>query len=310
MALQLNRISWQQKLRQLFQKKRMEEIDFEQVEDLLLEADIGAAQTMDFSRKLRELAFKQKISDAEELPYLLGEILLEALPDQSLELDFDRLQVILLLGVNGVGKTTTLAKLAYDFRSRLGIEKITIGAGDTFRAAAADQLRIHAERLGLRLVAQKPGSDSAAVIYDTVSSAHSRGQQLALLDTAGRMHTRELLLAELRKIERVLDRLTEKEQRHYLLVVDATTGRNALDQAKAFADAVPLKGVILSKWDTGFGGGVIFSLYRQLGLNVLYIGSGEQYTDLSIFRKVPFVAKLLGISETVLRERGGWDETV
>ena len=175
------------------------------------------------------------------------------------------------------------------------MENITIGAGDTFRAAAIEQLQLHGKRLGVRVVAQQQGSDSAAVVYDAVSSAAARGHKLVLLDTAGRMHTKKLLLDELAKINRVLERLVGAEQRHNLLVLDATTGKNALAQAKNFCDLIKVGGALMSKMDAQCGGGVVFSLGATLGLPVWYEGQGEQYEQISVFDPHTYVCRLLGL---------------
>ncbi len=298
----LNKRSWQQRLRELFQKLRFSEESLDYLEDLLLEADIAPILAIDFSKELRNQAVKQKLQTEQDLLGQMARQLESRLlgNDGSFEqqLRSDKLQVIMLLGVNGVGKTTILAKLIPYLSKKCDIplNEITIGAGDTFRAAAIDQLKIHGERLGVRVVAQEHGHDSAAVIYDAVSSALARKHRLVMLDTAGRMHTKKLLLEELAKIGRVLDRLIEIEQRHNLIVIDATTGKNALSQAETFYEMLPLRGSIVTKLDSKCGGGIVFSLSDKLKLPVLYEGQGEKYNQLAAFEPSIYVQNLLGIS--------------
>ncbi len=304
MAL-LNKQSWQRRLREFFQKPRFTEQSLDDLEDLLLEADIAPELAIRFGEVLRKAAVMQKLQSEEELLRLLA----GQLEDQVLGNDGvlerrlrenEDLQIVMLLGVNGVGKTTSLAKLVPYFEQHCGVPRseITIGAGDTFRAAAIEQLKVHGERLGVRVVAQEQGSDSAAVIYDALSSALARKHRLLLLDTAGRMHTKKLLLDELAKIDRVLGRLARQQQRANLLVIDATTGKNALSQAGVFSEALPLQGVVVTKLDSRCGGGIVFSLKDQLGLPVLYEGQGEQYSQLAAFRPELYVQRLLGLQST------------
>ncbi len=300
----LNRRSWQQRLREFFQKPQFSTKSLDELEDLLLEADIDPTLAINFSEELRQQAIKQKLQSEEDLLLQLAQQLEAVLLGNDGRLEkrihsADSLQVLMLLGINGVGKTTSLAKLIHYFNEKLGIslDKITVGAGDTFRAAAIEQLKVHGQRLGVRVVAQKQGSDSAAVIYDAVSSALAREHQLVLLDTAGRMHTKKILLQELEKINRVLDRLIAAEQRHNLLVLDATTGKNAMVQAVAFSEVLPLSGAVVTKLDSNCGGGVVFSLSEKLKLPVLYAGQGEKYDQLAAFEAGSYVRRLLGLPE-------------
>ena len=300
----LNQRSWQQRLREFFQKPQFSTKSLDELEDLLLEADIDPTLAINFSEELRQQAIKQKLQSEEDLLLQLAQQLEAVLLGNDGRLEkrihsADSLQVLMLLGINGVGKTTSLAKLIHYFNEKLGIslDKITVGAGDTFRAAAIEQLKVHGQRLGVRVVAQKQGSDSAAVIYDAVSSALAREHQLVLLDTAGRMHTKKILLQELEKINRVLDRLIAAEQRHNLLVLDATTGKNAMVQAVAFSEVLPLIGTVVTKLDSNCGGGVVFSLSEKLKLPVLYLGQGEKYDQLAVFEAGRYVRRLLGLPE-------------
>jgi fused signal recognition particle receptor len=203
--------------------------------------------------------------------------------------------VVLLLGVNGVGKTTTAAKLARLYRDSYG-RKPLLAAADTFRAAAIDQLKIHGERLGVRVVAHQPGGDPAAVVYDALEAAQAGGGNLVVADTAGRMHTRAGLVEELKKIDRVVETRAAGARYTKWLVLDATTGRNALAQAEIFHEAVSLDGAILTKYDSTAKGGVVFSLASELRLPVRYLCKGEQYGDINAFDPHAYVLEFTGLA--------------
>ena len=277
-------------------KSPLSEEVFEDLTDLLVEGDFGAAGAYRTVEKLRELCKKEKIADGEgvrkALARLLAEILQKAGEGERLFTPGE-LTIILLLGVNGVGKTTTAAKLADLYRARG--HKPLFAAGDTFRAAAIDQLKIHGERLGLRVVAHQRGGDPAAVIYDAIEAAQAGAGDLILADTAGRMHTRSALVEELKKIDRVVESRTGKARSLKWLVLDATTGRNALAQAETFHQAVSLNGAVLTKYDSGAKGGVIFSLAEDLSLPVVYICQGEKYADIRPFDRASYAEEFVGL---------------
>ncbi|MDR1637458.1 MAG: signal recognition particle-docking protein FtsY [Treponema sp.] len=281
---------------------------FEDLTDLLVEGDFGAAEAMKTADKLRARCKKEGIGDPGAARLALAGLLEGTLlggdeasaPERANPPGTSSLTVILLLGVNGVGKTTTAAKLARYFRDLYGRKPI-LAAADTFRAAAIDQLKIHGERLGVRVVAHQHGGDSAAVVYDAIEAARAGGGDLILADTAGRMHTRAALVEELKKIDRVVETraLADGKGREakYLkyLVLDATTGRNALAQAETFHQAVSLDGVILTKYDSGAKGGVVFSLMDELGLPVIYLCEGEKYENIRPFDPSGFVREFTGL---------------
>ncbi|MDR3145283.1 MAG: signal recognition particle-docking protein FtsY [Treponema sp.] len=273
---------------------------FDDLADLLVEGDFGAAEAFGMADKLRDYAKKEKIGDAAELREALALFLEETLEQAGraprLELTGD-LGIILLLGVNGVGKTTTAAKLASRLRDE-GSRPI-LAAADTFRAAAIPQLKIHGERLGIRVVAHRQGGDPAAVIYDAIEAAQAGKDDLIIADTAGRMHTKAALVEELKKIDRVVEAKAGLGAGRYLkyLVLDATTGRNALAQAEIFHDALSLDAVILTKYDSGARGGVVFSLAEALKLPVAYICDGEQYRNISAFDPKSFVREFTGLDK-------------
>jgi fused signal recognition particle receptor len=277
-------------------KSALSEEVFEDLADLLVEGDFGAASAYKLTEKLRDTCKKERVNDREgarrTLMRLLGEIL--AKPEAgSSALKPGEQCVILLLGVNGVGKTTTAAKLADRYRN-LDKRRVILAAGDTFRAAAVDQLKIHGERLGIRVVAHQQGGDPAAVIYDAVEAAHAGGGDLIIADTAGRMHTKSALVEELKKIDRVVESRAAGARYLKWLVLDATTGRNALVQAETFNEAVSLDAAILTKYDSGARGGIVFSLAEELSLPVAYICHGEKYGDIRPFDIPSYLEEFLG----------------
>lgn len=204
--------------------------------------------------------------------------------------------IVLVLGVNGVGKTTTCAKLA-DYYKREGLSSgVILAAGDTFRAAAIDQLKIHGERLGIRVVAQKPGSDPGAVLWDALDAARAEGAGLVLADTAGRMHTRADLVKELGKIDKIVAARAEGADYRRLLVIDSTTGQNGLKQAETFAQAVKIDGLVLTKHDSTARGGMSIRIAKELGLPTAFIGTGEGYRDIETFVLDRFLDEFIGIA--------------
>jgi len=282
-----------------FGKNIVNQEDIDDLCDLLIEGDFGAAQAVKITDILKERSKKNADSS---LPQKLCDLLIEELNKaQTADYSFidNDLTVILLLGVNGVGKTTTAAKLSYMYKNKYN-KKIILAAADTFRAAAVDQLKIHGERLDTRVVAHKQGGDAAAVVYDALDAALSSGYNFVITDTAGRMHTKSALVEELKKIDRVVELKIGSEgalNMRYLkyLALDATTGRNAFAQAEIFHSAVDLDGVILTKYDSSAKGGVVFQLASDLHLPVIYVCTGEKYTDIEIFNKEKFAKEFTGI---------------
>jgi fused signal recognition particle receptor len=270
---------------------------FEDLSDLLVEGDFGAAEAYKTSESLREFCKKQKIQDAQEVRLALVKQLEDLLAGAKPAVlsGGHAVSVILLLGVNGVGKTTTAAKLAKLFRDKYGRTPI-LAAADTFRAAAIDQIKIHGERLGLRVIAHKHGGDPAAVIYDALEAAQAGAGDIIIGDTAGRMHTKSALVEELKKIDRVVESKAKGASYAKWLVLDATTGRNALAQADIFHEAVSLDGCVLTKYDSGAKGGVVFSLASQLRLPVLYLCEGEKYEDIRVFDPHQYAEGFAGLA--------------
>jgi fused signal recognition particle receptor len=245
---------------------------------------------------LRGVCKKEGYSESAQVRLALSSLLEKSLcpvPEITLPAA-PALAVILLLGVNGVGKTTTAAKLAAMYLSA-GKRKPILAAADTFRAAAADQLKIHGERLGVRVVAHKQGGAPAAVVYDALEAALAGGGDMIIADTAGRMHTKSALVEELKKIDRIVESKVPEARYLRWLVLDSTTGRNAMAQAETFHQAVPLDGVILTKFDSGAKGGVAFSLAAELRLPVIFICNGEKYADIRSFDPKEYTKEFIGL---------------
>jgi fused signal recognition particle receptor len=264
---------------------------WEELEDLLIQADVGVETTLELTGRLRRRARDEAILRADRLQEALAEELRVLLPDPSpLNLGERSLDVVLVVGVNGSGKTTSIAKLAYRYRQQG--RRVLLAAADTFRAAAMDQLRIWGARVGCQVVSGPEGGDPGAVVYDALQAARSRGMDLVIADTAGRLHTRHNLMEELRKVRRVMATGVDGAPHETLLVLDATTGQNALSQARHFQEAVEVTGVILAKLDSTARGGMVFAIAHQLGLPVRFVGTGEDLEDLVPFDADAFVQGL------------------
>ena len=276
----------------LFGATEINSLTWEDLEGLLIQADLGLETTRSVLDSLRATVRTRGLTRSVELQSLLEEELRLRL-DAPPRLDFpSKPAIILLVGVNGSGKTTTAAKLGRRFADEG--KRVLLVAADTFRAAAVDQLQIWAERLEIPIVAGQLGSDPGAVVYDGIQSAISNGYDLVLVDTAGRLHTRFNLMEELKKVQRVAGKALAGAPHAVWLVMDATTGQNALVQARAFKDAVNVSGVILAKLDSSARGGMAFAIQHELGMPILYAGLGEKADDLAPFDPDSFVKGILG----------------
>ena len=269
---------------------KIDEDLIEELEEILITADIGVKTASDICDKLRAKIKENRITDPNEVTGLLKEILYEmTIGDTALRLD-TKPSVIMVIGVNGVGKTTTIGKLAAGLKSEG--KNVMLAAADTFRAAAIDQLALWADRAGVQLVKNVPGTDPAAVIFDAVSSAKAKNCDVLICDTAGRLHNKKNLMDELAKMHRVISRELPDASVEALLVLDATTGQNAVNQAMQFSQVTDITGIVLTKLDGTAKGGVVISISNDLNIPVKYIGVGEQIDDLQPFDNKMFVDAL------------------
>jgi fused signal recognition particle receptor len=274
-------------------RSKIDEEVFEELEGILIQADLGVETSLDLVEHMREVAKERKLETPDELTEVLKEELVARLEpgDHTMTWEApDGPHVTLIAGVNGSGKTTTAGKLASKLTG--DGKTVLLGAADTFRAAAVEQLTIWSERTGVDIIKHAEGSDPAAVAYDTVEAAVARGTNCVLIDTAGRLHTKKNLMAELEKIQRVTGKRLPGAPHDVLLVLDATTGQNGLSQAQQFTDALNVTGVVLTKLDGTAKGGIVVAIQKQLGLPIKYIGVGEGVEDLQPFDARQFVDAL------------------
>jgi fused signal recognition particle receptor len=279
------------RLRELFFGAGNDEA-FDDIEDTLIEADLGYKTASALTQQLREVAKAGRLKTKEELRTALKDLLRPLVKAAPLDFDPQTLNLYLFLGVNGVGKTTSIAKLARWLVAE-GRGPVVLAAGDTFRAAAAEQLQLHGQRQNLRVVAQGHGADPGAVLYDALESAKAQGDRVVLADTAGRLHNKANLVKELQKIDKIARDKSAGVYRK-VLVLDATTGQNALEQAKVFHEAVGVDAVVLSKYDSTGRGGIVVAVCRELGLPFAFFGTGEKATDFAAFNVETFLDGLLG----------------
>ncbi|EPZ8240054.1 signal recognition particle-docking protein FtsY [Vibrio fluvialis] len=282
----------------LFKGKKIDDDLFEELEEQLLVADVGMDTTLKIIESLTEKSSRQQLRDGEALYGLLKEEMAEILSkvEQPLVVDSSKTPfVILMVGVNGVGKTTTIGKLAKQFQGQG--KKVMLAAGDTFRAAAVEQLQIWGERNNVPVIAQHTGADSASVIYDAIEAAKARGVDVVIADTAGRLQNKANLMEELRKIVRVMKKIDDSAPHEIMLTLDAGTGQNAISQAKLFSDVAPLTGITLTKLDGTAKGGVIFAIADQFQIPIRYIGVGEGIDDLRPFATQEFIDALFSRDE-------------
>ena len=265
---------------------------YDELEENLIMADVGATVSAKTVEQLREVVYERKIQNGEGVKEALREILIEKLNVGDTALDLSQKPaVVLVIGVNGVGKTTSIGKLANDLKKQG--KKVLLCAGDTFRAAAAEQLSIWAERAGCEIIRTKEGGDPGAVLFDSLAAAKARGVDVVVCDTAGRLHNKENLMNELGKLRKIIDRETPDASKEILLVLDAATGQNGLQQAKLFKETAGLTGIILTKLDGTAKGGICICVAQELGVPVKYVGLGEGLDDLRPFDAREYVNALI-----------------
>lgn len=278
--------------------RKVDEEFFEELEEILISADVGVETVMELIDELEMEVKRRNIKDTSEMREVISEKLVEIYygeDDEEVErlnMNNDGLTVILFVGVNGVGKTTTIGKLAHQLKEEG--KSVMLAAGDTFRAGAIEQLEIWGERVGADVIKQSEGSDPAAVMYDAIQAAKSRGADVLLCDTAGRLQNKVNLMNELAKVKRVIEREIPGAPHEVLLVLDATTGQNAMSQAKTFSDATSVSGIVLTKLDGTAKGGIVLAIRNELNIPVKYVGLGEKVTDLQPFDAHSFVYGLFG----------------
>ncbi|XXL52319.1 signal recognition particle-docking protein FtsY [Mammaliicoccus lentus] len=292
-GLEKSRENFQNKLNDLLAVyRKVDEDFFEALEEMLIQADVGFNTVMELVDELRMEAKRQNITETEELREVIVEKIVDIYVQGDQEIDRmdiedDRLNVILMVGVNGVGKTTTIGKLAHRYKQEG--KKVILAAGDTFRAGAIEQLQVWGERVGVEVISQKEGSDPAAVMYDAVNAAKSRGADVLICDTAGRLQNKANLMNELQKVRKVIDRNIPGAPHEVLLALDATTGQNALSQAKSFKEVTQVTGIVLTKLDGTAKGGIVLAIRNELQIPVKFVGLGEKMDDLQPFDAESYV---------------------
>ncbi|MDR3271740.1 MAG: signal recognition particle-docking protein FtsY [Peptococcaceae bacterium] len=296
-GLSKTRHDFMDKVGRVLSGRKIDEDLYDDLEESLIRSDVGVQTALDLVTALREKVRLRRLTEAEELREVLRELIAAKLDENIVSEDSvaQGLRVILVVGVNGVGKTTTIGKLAHQY-VRDGY-KVLMAAGDTFRAAAIDQLEIWGRRSGVDVIKQSEGADSAAVVYDAMQAAKSRKMDLLLIDTAGRLHNKVNLMEELRKVKRVISREIQGAPHEVLLVLDATTGQNALQQAKLFQEVAGVTGIVLTKLDGTAKGGVVLGIQGETGIPVRWIGIGEGAEDLRPFHAGDFAAALFAADD-------------
>lgn len=284
---------------------KIDEELFEELEEQMIMSDIGVETSVEICERVRKLVKERGITDPNDIMELIYEVISDIMGDDTgLDLTVSP-AVIMVIGVNGAGKTTTIGKLCHQLKQEG--KKVLVAAADTFRAAAIEQLEVWTERAGVEIVKHSEGSDPGAVVYDSLEASKARGCDVVIIDTAGRLHNKKNLMEELRKINRIIDNKAEDCSREILLVLDATTGQNAVSQAKLFSETAPVTGIVLTKLDGTAKGGIVISIKNELGIPVKLIGVGEKIDDLQPFDSRMFVDALFDLDE-MKRKAAGNDE--
>ncbi len=296
-AVKPSRDRWFGRIANLLRSSRLDDSVWDEIEEILISADVGVDTSLRLIERLKQQVRQERLNSPEAVTDALKQALTQDLATSGEETDIDvshgpgRPYVILMVGVNGVGKTTSIGKLAHHF-TQSG-RKVILGAGDTFRAAAAEQLEILGQRVGVDVIRHTAGADPGAVAYDAYQASKSRGADILIFDTAGRLHTKSNLMEELRKIHRVLKRQDSAAPHEVILTLDATTGHNGLAQAKSFREAVDCTGIFLAKLDGTARGGIVLAIKQELQVPILFIGTGEGMADIAPFNADDFVEALL-----------------
>lgn len=287
--------SFGERLKSLFSKSSNLDDDFyDNLIDILVEGDIGAKTAYLIVEELEKICSKEKIKEENQIVSKLKELLLRDIKSIEIKPEPEKQNVWMVLGVNGVGKTTTVAKLAKYFVSG-GLNNVILASADTFRAAAIEQLSMHGEKIGVRVVSHQHGSDPSAVVYDAADALKSKGPGLVIADTAGRLHNKENLVRELQKIDKTCRSKADEGCYKKIIVIDSTTGQNALRQAEVFNEAVGVDAIIMTKYDSTAKGGVAVTIGRELGLPVAFICTGEHYEDIETFDAEKYIDEFLGL---------------
>lgn len=287
--------SFGEKLKSLFSGKVAIDDDFyDELIELLVEGDIGAKTSYEIVDELQEYCSQNKIREQEKIIQELKKLLLQNVKSVELTPEAGKLNIWMVLGVNGVGKTTSVAKMANFFKNN-GVENLILASADTFRAAAIEQLDMHGKNIGVRVVSHQHGSDPSAVVFDAAEAVKAKGPGLVIADTAGRLHNKENLVRELQKIDKICKSKADEGCYKKIIVVDATTGQNALRQAEVFNEAVGIDAVIMTKYDSTAKGGVAITIGRELGIPVAFICTGEKYENIGLFTPEDYINDFLGL---------------
>lgn len=277
------------KLKYTFKRTELNDDFYDELESILVSSDMGVEQALDIMDELRITCKKKLIKDTENAQNELKQILIDRLDAEEVEFDYPL--IITVVGVNGVGKTTSIAKMTKFFQNKK--KSVLLAAGDTFRAAATEQLSNWADKLKVKIVKQGEGADSASVVFDAITSMKAKNYDVLIVDTAGRLHTKTNLMKELEKINNIVNREYPEAQKLNLIVLDASIGQNSIAQVKAFKDTVNIDGIVLTKLDGTAKGGVVYPIINELQVPIIFTGFGEKVDDLDVFDKTSFVEKIL-----------------
>ena len=286
------KLSFAQAFKNIFGSKKINEEFYDDLTDALVEGDLGAKHAFELTDQLEEICRSKKITDQDEIKKELSQLLLPLVKKCEFNPEKGKVNIYMLLGVNGVGKTTSAAKIARLYKERG--ENVVMSASDTFRAAAEEQLEMHGQRLGIRVISHQHGSDPSSVVFDAAQSVRAAGGGLIIADTAGRLHNKENLVRELQKIDRIAREKADPGCYKKILVIDGTTGQNALRQAEVFSESVGVDALVITKYDSSARGGIAFSIGKELSIPVLYVCTGEKYENIAPFDPEKYIQEFLG----------------